>query len=88
MSGVRSVVDGGGGAGEVGGVLLRPVPGAGLPAAAGVAFWCCGNAVGERLARTFNTPRFSRVLSPSGGCFQCSRLALCLRRVGSREGGR
>ncbi|MEU6991067.1 FAD-dependent monooxygenase [Streptomyces sp. NPDC046465] len=56
--GVRAVVDGRGGAGQVGGLLLQPVPGAGLSAAAGVAFWCCGNAVGECPANISNPPFF------------------------------
>ncbi len=48
MPGARPVLDGWGGAGAVGGVLLDAVSGAGLPAA-GVGGWCYGNAVAERL---------------------------------------
>jgi hypothetical protein len=52
MPSLRAVVDGGGGAVEGSGVLLGPLPGAGLPSAVGVAERRYGNAIAERLAGT------------------------------------
>ena len=60
MPGLRAIVDGGGGAVEGCGVLLGPLPGAGLPPAAGVTERRYGNAIAERLANPPNTPGFAR----------------------------
>lgn len=59
MPGLRAVVDGGGRAVEGGGVLLEPLPRAGLPPAAGVAERRYRNAIVERLSDTSNIPCFA-----------------------------
>ena len=76
-----------GGAVEVGGVLLGPLPGTGLPPEAGVAEGCYGNAVAERLAVTTNTACCAGVLAVVGGCFERPHSALCLRVSRPRHRG-
>ncbi len=88
MPGLWKVVDGGGGAVEGGGVLLGPLPGAGLSSAAGVAERCYGNAVAERLAGILNTSCFAGEFRASGWCFERPRFTLCLGVSRSRHGGR
>lgn len=88
MPGVWPVMDGGGGAVEVGGVLLEPLPGTGLPPAADVANWCYGNPVAERIAVTANTACLAHGLGAVSGCFERPRSALCLCVSRPRHRGR
>lgn len=88
MPGVRAVVDGGSGAVEGGGVLLGPLPGTGLPPAAGVTERRYGNAVAERLTNTSNTPGSARKLRAFGWRFERPWFALCPGVSRPRHGGR
>lgn len=88
MPDVRAVVDGGGGAAEGGGVLLGPLPGAGLPSAAGVTEHRYGNAVAERLADASNTRCFAGVLGVTVWCFERPGFTLCPGVSRPRHGGR
>lgn len=87
MPGLRSVVDGGGGAVEGCGVLLGPLPGAGLPSAAGVAERRYGNAIAERLANTSNTLCFAGKLGPTPESFERPWFTPCPGVSRARHGG-
>lgn len=82
MLGVRAVLDGRGGAGAVGGVLLDAVSGAGLPREAGVAEGRYGNAVAERLGRPSGPGCRARVGWRAGSWLL--PLPVCACRRGSR----
>jgi hypothetical protein len=87
VPGLRAIVDGGGGAVEGRGVLLGPLPGAGLPAAAGVAERRYGNAIAERLLGISNTPGFAEQLGVKPVRFERPRLTPCPGVSRTRHGG-
>lgn len=87
MSGLRTLVVGGGGAVEGGGVLLGPLLGAGLSSAAGVTERRYGNAVVERLANTSNISCFAWELGVFGWCFERPWFTLCPGPSRPRHGG-
>jgi hypothetical protein len=88
VPGLRAVVDGGGGAIEGGGVLLEPLPGTGLPPAAGVAKRRYRNAIAERLSDTSNTPGFAGQLETKPVRFERPWLTPCPGVLPARHGGR